>query len=180
VDGFFADSAGRQLNIELSAPVQNDIHPKATAAVASMWQQLGVNTEQVLIPVQRMSDRQYVSEFPAFQMIERPNMLLVREIYRLHGSQVQLAENRWTSPGTSRYQNPEFDSLLDRFITTIPMAERMEALGAMVHHQTENMTHLPLFYGTDPTMISNRLLNVTARGQDYTQAWNIQDWDIKP
>ena len=44
---------------------------------------------------------------------------------------------------------------------------------------TENLTHLPLFYGVDPTMISNRLQGVTPRGAAFTQAWNVQEWDVR-
>jgi hypothetical protein len=38
---------------------------------------------------------------------------------------------------------------------------------------------MPIFHGADPTLISNRLINVAARGDAYTQAWNVQDWDVK-
>jgi hypothetical protein len=59
------------------------------------------------------------------------------------------------------------------------MTERMQALGSVVHHLTDNLVQLPLFHGADPTLISNRLINVTARGDAFTQAWNVQEWDIK-
>jgi hypothetical protein len=55
----------------------------------------------------------------------------------------------------------------------------MNALATLVHHQTQNLSELPLFYGADPTLISNRLVNVTGRGPLYTQAWNAQEWDIR-
>jgi ABC-type transport system substrate-binding protein len=178
-DGFFYDPAGQKLGVSIFAPVQNDIHPKATAAVAAMWQQLGVAVEQVLIPPQRMQDREYVAQFPSFQMIERRNSLSVIEIWRLHSSSTQLPENRFRAPGTSRYRNSELDALLERYVTAIPVPERTEALAGIVHHMTENLSHLPLFFGVDPTMVSNRLVNVTARGDAFTQAWNVQEWDLR-
>jgi len=45
----------------------------------------------------------------------------------------------------------------------------MQVLAALVHHQTENLAPLPLFYGADPTLISNRLVNVHAKGGTFTQ-----------
>jgi hypothetical protein len=55
----------------------------------------------------------------------------------------------------------------------------MQALATLVHHQTENLSQLPLFHGADPTLVSNRLMNVTARGEAFTQPWNVQEWDLK-
>jgi hypothetical protein len=55
----------------------------------------------------------------------------------------------------------------------------MQALAGLVHRQTENLSQLPLFHGADPTLISNQLLNVTARGSAFTQAWNAHERDIR-
>jgi peptide/nickel transport system substrate-binding protein len=178
-DGFLYDPSGQKLSVSIQAPVQNDIHLKTIAPVADMWQQLGVAVEQVPVPVQRMTDREYRATFPAFEIVERRNSLTVSEIYRLHSSQTPLPENGFRAPGTSRYRHPELDAWIERYATTIPLPERMQALAGMVHHQTENLTQLPLFHGTDPTLISNRLLNVTARGDAFTQAWNVQAWDLR-
>ena len=143
------------------------------------WQTLGVAVDQVPIPIQLNQDREYRAQFPAFQITERRNSLLLSEIYRFHSSQAPMPENRFSAAGfESRYMNPEFDAALDRYAMSIPMTERMQALAAVVHHQTEHLSQIPLFHGADPTLISNRLLNVTARGDAYTQAWNAQDWDV--
>jgi len=178
-DGFLYDPAGRRLNIDLRIPLQNDIHAKTAAPVADYWHQLGVAVEQVGIPIQRATDREYRALYPAFEIVERRNSLQVSEMIRMHGSEVQLAEQRFRGSGTMRYRNAEHDALIERYATTIPMPDRMEALGRLVHHQTENLTHLPIFFGADPTLISNRLINVTARGDAFTQAWNVHEWDVQ-
>ena len=178
-DGFFYDSAGQRLSVSIYAGAQNDIHPKAVAAVAAMWQPFGVAVEQVLIPIQRAGDREYRANFPSFEIAERRNSLIVAEIWRFHSSTVSLPENRYTGPGNTRYRHPEHDAWLERYVMAIPMQERMQALAGLVRHQTENLVQLPLFYGADPTLISNRLINVTARGDSFTQAWNIQEWDVR-
>ena len=178
-DGFFYDGAGQRLSVSVYAGAQNDIHPKTVAAVAAMWQPLGVAVEQTLVPVQRAQDREYRANFPGFDIGERRNSLIVSEIWRLHSSTVSLPENRYTGPGNTRYRNPEHDAWLERYVMAIPMQERMQALAGFVHHETENLVQLPLFYGADPTLISNRLINVTARGDAFTQAWNAHEWDVQ-
>ncbi len=179
-DGFLYDRAGAKLALDIRVPLQNDIHAKTAAPVANFWQALGIAVEQTPVPIQRALDKEYRTTYPSFEIVERGNSLLVGEIWRFHGSQVPLPENGFRAAGYGgRYQNPELDAALERYVTTIPMNDRMRALAAVVHHQTENLSQLPLFHGSDPTLISNRLVNVTARGDSFTQAWNVQEWDIR-
>jgi hypothetical protein len=88
-----------------------------------------------------------------------------------------LPENRYRVSG-SRYRHPELDAWLGCYVSTIPMGERMAALAGLVQHQTSNLSQLPLFHGADPTLIANRLINVNARGDAFTQAWNAHEWDV--
>ena len=69
--------------------------------------------------------------------------------------------------------NAEFDALLDRYLTTIPRAPRIDALRQVVHHMTDQLNIMTLYYRASPTMVSNRLRNV---GPDPT--WNAQDWTL--
>ncbi len=177
-DGFY-DGTGQKLTFLFQSPSQNDIHVKTLPAIADMWQRAGFTVEQKLIPPQLMQDRELRAQWPALEMIERPNSLAVSEMYRLHSSQVPLPENRYTTGGTTRYRSAELDAIIDRYLVTIPLAERMQVLGLFAHHTTENLSHLPIFHGADPTLISNRLQNVTARGANFTQAWNVQEWELR-
>ncbi len=179
-DGSFADAAGQPPAVSIWTTVSNALQPKAMAAVADQWQRLGVPVEQVPVPIQRMQDREYRAQFPSFELVENPNSTTMRDMIRFHSSQAPLPENRFTMIGNyARYQNPELDSLLDRYFTTIPTRERLETLGAIVHHLTENLPQMPIVYGLDATMVANRLSGVTARSNTFTQSWNVQDWDLR-
>jgi peptide/nickel transport system substrate-binding protein len=178
-DGFYYDSAGQKLQFLLQAPIQNDIHPKTVPAVADMWQRAGFTVDQTLTPIQMTQDRELRAQYPAFEIIERRNSLAVSEVYRYHSSQTPMPENRYAAGGVSRYRSAELDGWIERYLTTIPLVERMQVMGGMVQHQTENLSQLPIFHGADPTLVSNRLQNVTARGDNFTQAWNVQEWELR-
>ena len=178
-DGFYYDNAGKKLTVNLQASAQNDIHPKTVPAVADMWRRFGVAVDEELVSPQASQDREARAGYPAFEMTERRNSLSVTEMYRMHSSQIPAPENRFRAGGVSRYKNAEYDGWIERYITTIPMNERMRILGGLVHHQTENLSHMPIFHGADPTLVSNRLQNISPRGDNFTQAWNIQDWELK-
>ncbi len=180
-DGFFYDPEGKKLEVSIQIPLQNDIHAKTAAPVADAWQRLGVSVIQDPLPIQRAQDREFRSQFPGFNITERVNALDIADIWNFHSSRVPLPENRYITTGfASRYRHPEVDAALETYAITIPMPERMAAVAALVHHQTQNLSEMPLFYGADPTMVANRLVNVGARGSLYTQAWNAEQWDLKP
>ena len=75
--------------------------------------------------------------------------------------------------------NPEFDLLINRFESTIPRAERMEIARQGVHHITDLVIELPLFYDVQPALIANRMVNVAASRGSSVTAWNIHEWDIR-
>jgi len=180
-DGFLYDGAGQKLSLQVYTTVQNEMHPKAIAAVADFWQQVGVAVDQVLIPVQRASDREYRATFPAFELVERPSDLTSRTVVGFHSNSTPLPENRFSVTGNvSRYRNAELDSYIDRYVTTIPRAERLQALEQIVHHQTEQVTQIGLINTVTPTLINNRIENVTGKASRGTEAWNAEQWSVRP
>jgi ABC-type oligopeptide transport system substrate-binding subunit len=95
------------------------------------------------------------------------------------GSETPVAENNYVGVSPIRYRNPAYDALIERFVTTIPRAERMRVLGEIVHHATDQLLILPVFHESVPALVSNRLVNV-AGGRGITiQAWNAHEWDVK-
>jgi peptide/nickel transport system substrate-binding protein len=182
-DGFFVDAANQRLTVELRGPVQNPVHPKAVAAIADYWQQAGVAVEQFITPLQRGQDREFLATYPAFELILIGNDVNSRGVRRYHSSQAPVPENRFQVTGNeARYRNPELDGLIERFLTTIPWRERMQALAGIVQHQTDRVTVMGMSYSVSPTMIANRVQNVTtgsSGGARSTEAWNAHEWDTR-
>ena len=55
----------------------------------------------------------------------------------------------------------------------------MQSLAAAVHVMSEQLTTLPLIHTVTPTVVSNRIQNITGKGARSTEAWNAQDWDVR-
>ncbi len=172
-DGMYRDAAGSRLAVEIRSNGER-ITESAIVPVTNMWNQLGVTTEQVIVPIQRISDREYVSTFPGFRMMRQPNA--ANSLSRLRSNLTPTAENRYVGSNYARYQNPEFDALIDRFYATIPRPERMEVLRQMMRHISENLNLMGLFYDGDFMFANNRLLNVNG---NETEVWNVQEWDVR-
>lgn len=170
-DGFYRDATGQQLRVELSATAE-DQNTKPMFATADSWQRVGIAVDTVSIPIQRQRDREYRATFPGFTL--QGGSSGVAAIKNSHGSQSRLPENNYTGSNYSRYANPEFDAMIDRFLTTIPHAERMNALRQVVRHMTDTLNMMNLYYAMSSTMVRNNMVNVPVRVQ-----WNAQEWDVK-
>jgi ABC-type transport system substrate-binding protein len=176
----FRDSAGQPLSLELRTTAQLDIQPKSATAVADAWRRLGVGVDELVVPIQRIPDREYRANFPSFELVVGNNGTTSVDIRRFHSLSAPLAENRYTAFGNyARYKNAEFDSAINRYLTTIPRRERLQALGEIVHHMTDQVTALPIFYVPAPTPIASRLVSAGVRGRLATEAWNAERWDVR-
>lgn len=177
-DGIFRDSAGTQLRVEIRTTGEQEIQTKSMLSVQDYWQKAGVGTDTMVLGAQRRTDRAYRATRPGFEVLRTPDGR--KGLRRAHGSETPLPENNFSKSGNNaRYMNPEFDALLDRYFATIPIPERNQVLGQIVRHQTDLVTVMGLFYGAEPTLISNRLTGAGPRGaQDSTNAWNAHEWDL--
>jgi peptide/nickel transport system substrate-binding protein len=172
-DGVFRDSAGQRLALEVRATTSPAIHTKSLFPVADYWQRLGLAIDPVVIPVQRARDLEYRTQQPTFEVMRHPNGPNNAE--RLHSNEAPLPETRYSGRNRSRYMNPEFDALIDRYVATIPAAPRLQLFGQIVHHVSDQLNAMGLFYDLRTTLVSNRLQNVPAQHP----TWNIHLWDVK-
>ncbi len=77
----------------------------------------------------------YVATFPVFQIFGGP--LDGNGLRLLHSSQTRLPSNNFRIGGTGnrrRYMSAEFDALLDTYFKTVPVPERIQALGQIIRH----------------------------------------------
>lgn len=175
-DGMFRDAGGQRLSVELRTTT-NEANQKTTFAVGGFFQQAGVAPEPVVIPVQRLSDPEYRATYPGLELVSQTSGAEGVENL-LHSKAAPLPERNHQAAGSNRnrgqYVSAEYDSLMDRYLTTIPMQERLQLLGLILQQQTEQQLVMGLFYSADAIMVANRLQNIPPR-----TAWNGHLWDVK-
>ena len=159
-DGYFRDAAGQRLSLEVRSANEPDVDANSNVAVRDYLERAGISVESELYGRQRGRDLQYRATYPGFQLQRQPNT--TDALIRYHSSQVALPATNWAGENKGRYGNPEMDTLLDRFYSSIPVGERMQALGQITRHMTERLHVLGLFYDGESGMIGNRLRNVFA------------------
>ncbi len=168
-DGFYRDATGQRLGVEIWASGES----KTMIATADAWRQIGVDANPVVLPPQRWNDREYVANFPAFRMQRQPNS--AANLRGFQSIQTPRPETHWVGNNYSRYDSPDLDALIDKYFTTVPKAERARALGAVIHHMTDVLNVMGLFYDVQPTLVSNRITGMTSP----ETGWNAHLWDVR-
>jgi peptide/nickel transport system substrate-binding protein len=177
-DGTYRDRADQRLSLEVRTTADDDLRQKLLYATADAWQRTGVVVETVLIPRQRAADLEYRATFPAFEIVRQPND--VRGLRSIHSRNTALPENSFRVTGNrTRYINAELDGLIDAYFTTISKPERMQVMGQVVRHLSDQAVIMGILYNSSVTLVSNRIANVGAGGGGATQAWNSHEWDVR-
>jgi len=176
-DEMWRDASGQPLSIEVRT-VPRDILIKSILSAADDWKRSGVNVDPIILTEQQRSDPAFYATYPAFDAAASNNG--VEEFFAFHSSQAKVPENRYSGSNRSSYTNADLDSLIDRFFTAVPTGERTQVAGQIVHHVTDQVVFLPLFFDLSPTMVANRLANVSRRlPRSATPTWNAHLWDVQ-
>lgn len=170
-DGWFYDANNRKLSIPIQASGANAIQMNTMFPVADYWQRAGVAVTTLVIPPQRDSDRGFHAERPGFEL---PRQFMDLVLRANSSREIALPANNYRGINRARYVNPEYDALLDRYYVTIPWNDRMEVLRKLIHHLTDQLPVMTLFYDVAPALIDKRLTNVNA-----FSLWNVQEWDVR-
>ncbi len=174
-DGSYLDSAGQRITLEIRTTADDDLREKTLLTVADHWRRLGLATETVPIAVQRSQDLEYRVNRPGFELVRQPNTLTDNALRRFHSSAAALPENGYRGSNRVRYMSPEYDALVERYLSTIPIPERLEIGREIVRHISEQLPAMGLYYSVQPMLISNRLVNVAAA----TDTRNAHQWDVR-
>jgi peptide/nickel transport system substrate-binding protein len=172
-DGLFKDAAGQGISVGIRTNVE-DVNQKATLAIADFWRQVGVQAVPEIFPQSAANDQEYRAKFPAFELLRGLDMTKVKDF---HSSQRKTAENRWQGTNGG-YGNPDYDALVDRYLVTIPVHERVDLLGQILHQLSDQVVVIVLFWDVEPILIGNRIQNVSARHRLSSHGWNASQWDL--
>lgn len=176
-DGSFRDAAGDRPTVEIRATVI-DILQKTVLAVAGDWQKVGIPAEMHTITPARQSDREYRARFPSFDTSRGNNSPEAFKTFL--GSEARLPASQYAGLNYPSYVNADLDALINRYLVTIPSAERLQLGGQIVHHLSDRVVVMPMFYDVVGTMIGDRLIGIpTMVGLGRTHTWTAHTWDLK-
>jgi peptide/nickel transport system substrate-binding protein len=174
-DGVYRDSASEPLVMKLQTTT-NDTNQKASFATADFFQRIGLQAEVKVIPPSMVGVWRERYAYPGLDLTGQSDG--VRGIKNLlHSSGAPLPERNYMAPlapsNRGAYVNPEYDALMDRYLTTIPVSERMRLLAQLIHWQSDQQLVIPLFYTARGIVVANRLRSTTPGTN-----WNAHEWEL--
>jgi peptide/nickel transport system substrate-binding protein len=161
-DGFFRDVAGDRLGIEMRTTADDDYKNPLFYSAADAFQRAGIGVETLIIPRQRVEDREWRATRPGFEVVRQPNDLTEGALRRMHGNEAAGPANNYRGANRARYASPDLDALIDRFLITIPRAERTDVLRQMIRHISDQLPVMGIAYVVEPWLFTNRLQNFSA------------------
>lgn len=169
-DGLFRGPSGQSISIGIRTNTQ-DLNQRITLTVADHWRQIGIQGTPEVYTLQQGGDQEWRAKFPGVE--------LIRSGYTpddFHCKQQKTAATNWRG-GNSGYCNREFDALLERYLVTIPLQQRVALYGDLIHHLSDQVVVMPILWDVEPIMIGKRLENITAGESNH--AWNAHAWSVK-
>ncbi len=174
-DGLFHDASGEVLKSEMRTTTNVDT--RVAQAIASEWQKFGMQMDFVLIPQQRTSDREYRATFPGFVYTGNTGTEAADRLAMHLIQQTPLPATNYVGLNTNRYRNPEFESLIQRMLVTIPDGERADLVGQAMKFWYDQVGVYTLWNQQEPqVLVRGSIKNVA--GQSRTAYWNSQEWDL--
>jgi peptide/nickel transport system substrate-binding protein len=176
-DTMWQDASRQKLTIEARTNNQLDTQVKAAAIVSDLWRRAGFTIEEVVYGQQRVADREYRHTRGGFEVLGFG--LPMDSFANFHSKQTPTADTAWLGQNRTRYQNAEYDSLIDSYYVTVPRPERIEVLRKIAQHFTDQLILLPLAYTTNHVAVGTQIKGVTGRGTNWTEGWNAEQWELQ-
>lgn len=172
-DGTLAQTgSGERFETELWADAPDG--QTIISVVASQWKEIGAQVGEMVIPPARLSDREWVANFPG-AILTGGGSYAAYLGARYHTKEVRGPANRWTGLNRSGYSNPRLDPLIDRVAVTINPAERTAALTQLLQIQMSELIFMPLLWSVVPVL---QVKGVKSHdGFSSTVTWNFFEFD---
>jgi peptide/nickel transport system substrate-binding protein len=175
-DGMLQDTAGKPLSIQIMA-TQDDTNVKPQLAILDGWKGLGVTPDPEVVTAQRQRDIAYRANFRSFT-VQSGVITGAVGFNSLLSIEARTAEHNFAGRNYTRYSNPDTDALVNRYFTTIPFDQRMQALNQLVHLTTDELIWMPLYWRVLPTMVQERVTGIPAVGIGdqwvYAHLWDVR------
>lgn len=173
-DGWYADAAGQQLSMELRA-FAADPGQREAAILSNLWKGFGLDVSVHIIPAAQSQDLEQVSAYPALR-IEQTGLTGTIPVNKLAGAAIATPQNRWGGVNRGGWQHPEYDRLIDVFVSSLDRAERNRAAVEALRLASEELPVLPLYYLSLAAAHTSELRGPNA-GYTSDLAWdNVREW----
>jgi peptide/nickel transport system substrate-binding protein len=177
-NGIYQNAAGQPLSVEIRTVV---VAPEALQEIlAEADQFIKAGVESPIFQVRqndanRSELRAKAEGVFSNRLDDTPDALS-----RFHSSLIASEANRWLGQNVWGYSNPVFDRMYDRYIVTMEVGKRQDALADMLKMHADEVTYIPMWYELG---LLNMAFRKGVRGPvaaspiQQENMWNVHLWE---
>ena len=177
-NGIYQNAAGQPLSVEIRTVV---VAPEALQEIlAEADQFIKAGVESPIFQVRqndanRSELRAKAEGVFSNRLDDTPDALS-----RFHSSLIASEANRWLGQNVWGYSNPVFDRMYDRYIVTMEVGKRQDALADMLKMHADEVTYIPMWYELG---LLNMAFRKGVRGPvaaspiQQENLWNVHLWE---
>ncbi len=176
-DGFLrSNTTGARLErVEFRTTGEQSFQVAILAAMSDMFKQAGLDINQQVVPQERTADRQYRVTNPGLEVLQfGTGASTMLNQGAMTTSKLPTAANGYISGNYSRYSNPEWDALIDKFAITIVPTQRKQVITDMMVHISDNLQDMSIIWGVSVQFASKRLTVPV-----LNPIWTAEQWDVR-
>jgi peptide/nickel transport system substrate-binding protein len=140
-DGKLLNAAGQQVQLETRG---NPPDVKELAVIADYWRNLGIDVTEFIPPPALGRDNEYKSKFPSVETRARGNGEGIFSSFV--GRDGAGPHNRWQGANSAHYNNPTYDRLYDRLLSTLNPTEHTQVIKDLGELLASDLPALPMYF----------------------------------
>src|SRR5205814_7423849 len=100
---------------------------------------------------------EYRATFAGFELVQQPTGL--DSFGNLQSNRSAVPANKFQVSGKNyaRYMNPDLDELVSNYFVTVPRPARLSIAEQIIHHVSDQVVWMTLYYSPDAAAIGNRM-----------------------
>ena len=176
--GNYVAAGGARLNFELRN-IQSAQNDAERAIIADGWRRAGFEIEEnVFTPVQT-SDGQTLGTFRALSITSAAASPEGLKLDDYTSRAVSRPETRWFGQNRGGWINPEYDRVIEAWLTTLDENQRHQQAAQAAKIMTEDLGVIPLHFNPAANAYATGITGVQLKAPDVDQSWNIHEWEFR-
>jgi peptide/nickel transport system substrate-binding protein len=177
-DGFFTGANGARVNLEVRN-IQSAQNDSERSIIADGWRKAGFEVEEDVFTPRQSQDGQVLGTFRSLSITSAAAVREGLKIDDYVSSNASRPETRWFGSNRGGWISPEYDQVINSWLTTLQPSQRHEQLARAVGIMTDDLGLIPLHFNPGVIAYATGITGPTFKSSDAEITWNIHEWEYR-
>jgi len=177
-DGFFTGANGARVNLEVRN-IQSAQNDSERSIIADGWRKAGFEIEEDVFTPRQSQDGQVLGTFRSLSITSAAAVREGLKIDDYVSSNASRPETRWFGQNRGGWISPEYDQVINSWLTTLQPSQRHEQLARAVQIMTDDLALIPLHFNPGVIAYATGITGPTFKSSDAEITWNIHEWEYR-